>query len=36
MFIMHEVKGGTRGGKTRMFIMHEVKGGLEVEKHGCS
>ena len=36
MFIMHEVKGGTRGRKTWMFIMHEVKGGLEVEKHGCS
>ena len=36
MFIMHEVKGGTRGRETWMFIMHEVKGGLEVEKHGCS
>ena len=36
MFIMDEVKGGTRGRETWMFIMHEVKGGLEVEKHGCS
>ena len=27
MFIMHEVKGGTRGRETWMFIMHEVMGG---------